>query len=74
MALWDKLRGELVDIIEWLDDSRDAMVWRFPRYEGDRGQFEHAIFRARPGVGPGIAHPAERFGETDRPVRLVNEL
>ena len=35
MAIWDKLRGELVDIIEWLDDSRDTMVWRFPRYENE---------------------------------------
>ncbi|HEX8522124.1 MAG TPA: SPFH domain-containing protein [Tepidisphaeraceae bacterium] len=39
MALWDKLRGELVDIIEWLDDSaggaRDTMVWRFPRYQNE---------------------------------------
>ena len=35
MALWDKLRGELVDIIEWLDDSRDTMVYRFPRYDNE---------------------------------------
>jgi membrane protease subunit (stomatin/prohibitin family) len=35
MAIWDKLRGELIDIIEWLDDSRDTMVWRFPRYENE---------------------------------------
>lgn len=35
MGLWDKLRGELIDIIEWLDDSRDTMVWRFPRYENE---------------------------------------
>jgi len=35
MAIWDKLRGELVDIIEWLDDTRDTMVWRFPRYENE---------------------------------------
>lgn len=32
MGLMDKLRGELIDIIEWLDDSRDTIVWRFPRY------------------------------------------
>ena len=32
MGLWDKLRGELIDIIEWLDESRDTMVWRFERY------------------------------------------
>jgi membrane protease subunit (stomatin/prohibitin family) len=31
----DKLRGELVDIIEWLDDSRDTIVWRFPRYQNE---------------------------------------
>lgn len=27
----DKLRGQLIDIIEFLDDSRDTIVWRFPR-------------------------------------------
>ncbi|WP_430782162.1 SPFH domain-containing protein [Actinoplanes sp. G11-F43] len=35
MSLWDKLKGELVDIIEWLDDSRDTIVWRFPRYQNE---------------------------------------
>jgi len=32
MGLMDKLRAELVDIIEWVDDSRHTLVWRFPRY------------------------------------------
>jgi membrane protease subunit (stomatin/prohibitin family) len=32
MGLLDKLRHELVDIIEWLDHTRDTLVWRFPRY------------------------------------------
>jgi membrane protease subunit (stomatin/prohibitin family) len=35
MGLWDKLKGELIDIIEWLDDSRDTMVFRFPRYDNE---------------------------------------
>jgi len=35
MALWDKIRGELIDVIEWLDDSPDTMVWRFPRYDNE---------------------------------------
>lgn len=35
MGLMDKLRGELIDIIEWLDDSRDTIVWRFPRYQNE---------------------------------------
>ncbi|MCA9291696.1 MAG: SPFH domain-containing protein [Phycisphaerales bacterium] len=32
MGIWDKLRGELIDIIEWLDQSNDTMVYRFERY------------------------------------------
>jgi membrane protease subunit (stomatin/prohibitin family) len=32
MALWDKLKGEFIDIIEWLDPSPDTLVYRFERY------------------------------------------
>jgi membrane protease subunit (stomatin/prohibitin family) len=32
MAFWDKIKGELIDIIEWMDDSNDTMVYRFERY------------------------------------------
>jgi len=32
MGLIDKLKGELIDIIQWLDPSRDTMVYRFERY------------------------------------------
>ena len=32
MGLFAKLRGEFVDIIEWIDDTRRTLVWRFPRY------------------------------------------
>ncbi len=35
MGLIDKLKGELVDIIEWLDDSRSTLAWRFPRYQNE---------------------------------------
>jgi membrane protease subunit (stomatin/prohibitin family) len=35
MGLMDRIRGELVDIIEWLDDSRDTIVWRFPRHDNE---------------------------------------
>src|SRR4051812_31722674 len=35
MSIWDKLRGELVDIVEWVDDTHDTMVWRFPRRENE---------------------------------------
>jgi len=30
-----RIRGEFIDIIEWTDDSRDTIVWRFPRYENE---------------------------------------
>ena len=32
MGMWDKIFGEFVDVIEWTDDSRDTMVYRFERY------------------------------------------
>lgn len=35
MGLWDKLKNELIDIIEWLDDSRDTMVHRFDRADNE---------------------------------------
>jgi membrane protease subunit (stomatin/prohibitin family) len=35
MGLIDKIRGEFIDIVEWLDDSRDTFVWRFPRHDND---------------------------------------
>jgi membrane protease subunit (stomatin/prohibitin family) len=35
MGLMGKLRGELVDIIEWIDDSRSTLAWRFPRYQNE---------------------------------------
>jgi membrane protease subunit (stomatin/prohibitin family) len=31
MGLFDKVRGQFIDIVEFLDDSRDTLVWRFPR-------------------------------------------
>src|SRR5690349_745868 len=35
MALWDKLVGELVDIVEWLDDTNDTLAYRFERYQNE---------------------------------------
>lgn len=32
MGIWDKLFGELVDVIEWTDDTSHTLVYRFPRY------------------------------------------
>lgn len=32
MSIWDKVRGELIDIVQWIDDTNDTMVCRFERY------------------------------------------
>ncbi len=28
--LWDKIVSQLIEIIEWLDDGHETLVWRFP--------------------------------------------
>ena len=33
--LWKKLTGELIDIIEWLDDSNNTLVYRFERMNNE---------------------------------------
>ena len=35
MGFMDKLRGELIDIVEWVDDNRHTIAWRFPRYQNE---------------------------------------
>jgi membrane protease subunit (stomatin/prohibitin family) len=35
MGLFDKLKGELIDVIEWTDASRDTLVYRFPRHNNE---------------------------------------
>ena len=35
MGLFDVLRNELIDIIEWIDDSHHTLVWRFPRHRNE---------------------------------------
>ncbi|MEJ2111666.1 MAG: SPFH domain-containing protein [Acidobacteriota bacterium] len=32
MSIWDKIRGEFIDIIQWTDDSDDTLIYRFERY------------------------------------------
>jgi len=39
MGLFDKVKtklvNELLDIIEWQDDTKDTIVWKFPRYQNE---------------------------------------
>lgn len=35
MTLRDLIGGELIDVIEWIEDSPDSMVWRFQRPQNE---------------------------------------
>jgi membrane protease subunit (stomatin/prohibitin family) len=35
MGLFNMLHGQLIDIIEWLDDTQDTMAWRFWRPDNE---------------------------------------
>ena len=35
MGIFDKIRGEFIDIIEWVDNTTDTIVWKFPRYQNE---------------------------------------
>ncbi len=35
MALWDKIVGEFIDVIEWTDDTQDTIVYRFERHNNE---------------------------------------
>jgi membrane protease subunit (stomatin/prohibitin family) len=63
MGLMDKLRAELIDIVEWVDDSEHTLVWRFPRY---RNQIKYgAQLIVRPGQSAVFVHQgkiADVFG------------
>jgi membrane protease subunit (stomatin/prohibitin family) len=35
VGMMDRIRSEFIDIVEWIDDTRDTIVWRFPRHENE---------------------------------------
>ena len=35
MGLFDKLKGEFIDVVEWTDSSPDTLVYRFPRHNNE---------------------------------------
>ncbi len=35
MGFWDKIFGEFIDVIDWIDESNDTMVYRFERYNNE---------------------------------------
>ena len=54
MGLFDKLRAELIDIIEWINDSQHTLAWRFPRYQNEIKNGAQLI--VRPGQSAVFVH------------------
>lgn len=54
MPFFQRLGRELVDIVEWLSDGQEALVWRFPRY---RNEIKHGVqLIVRPGQVAVLVH------------------
>jgi membrane protease subunit (stomatin/prohibitin family) len=63
MGFMDKLRNELVDIIEWIDDSRSTLAWRFPRYNNEiKNGAELIVREGQEAVFVYRGQLADRFG------------
>jgi membrane protease subunit (stomatin/prohibitin family) len=45
MTFWESAKAELIDIIEWTDESGDTLVWRFPRLDNEIKQGAQLIVR-----------------------------
>ena len=73
MGFIEKLRAELIDIIEWIDDSRHTLVWRFPRYHN---QIKYgAKLIVRPGQAAVFVHRgqiADVFGPGQHRLKTSN--
>ncbi len=35
MGIFDKIMGQFIDVIEWVDASRDTILWKFPRSDNE---------------------------------------
>jgi len=70
MGLLEKLRAELIDVVEWVDDSRSTLVWRFPRYQNQIKQGAQLI--VRPGQTAVFVHQG-KIGDVFQPGRYTLE-
>ena len=73
MGIFEKLRNELVDIIEWMSDDSRTIVWRFPRYQNEIKNGAQLI--VRPGQAAVFVHQGELadvFGEGRHELKTEN--
>ena len=55
MGLMDFIKGELIEIIEWTDDSRDTLSYRFP--DQDKEIKRGAQLIVMPETAPAVKMP-----------------
>jgi excisionase family DNA binding protein len=64
MGIMDFIKGELLEIIEWTDDSRDTLSWRFP--DDDKAIKNGAALIVRESQVAQFVYVGE-FGDTFKP-------
>ena len=72
MGLFGTLREEVVDIIEWLDHTRDTLVWRFPRFRNEIKNGAQLI--VRPGQVAVLVHREQSVYRGRELVKRMREL
>ena len=35
MGIFDVFKNEFIDIIDWVDDTSDTLIWKFPRHDNE---------------------------------------
>jgi len=35
MGIFDKIKSQFIDVIDWVDDTNDTLIWKFPRYDNE---------------------------------------
>jgi|GEM_PF-2428469 hypothetical protein len=52
MGLFDKLRNEFINIIDWVDERKDNLVWKFPRYQNEIKMYAFSKANSVPSCRP----------------------
>lgn len=70
MGFIEKLRNEFIDIVEWLDDDRHTLVWRFPRFHNQIKNGAKLI--VRPGQMAIFVHKGKLADVFDTGTHILN--
>jgi len=69
MGIFDKLKNEFIDIIEWVDNTQDTMVYRFERHQNEIKN--GAQLTVRPGQIAVLVNEGNQAADVFQPGRHV---